>query len=185
MKVESQLPVNQITCDTIPKWNKGNSYLKGNQVIHNSQVYQAKQDIIANTAWNVVNWEKVVLQGNSFSIAPMGGKQVSNWTLNVTCTDSPSGVKFAVTPENKPMPLALWGDSMVPDMNGKPVELLSGAVIRSLASQPPGATEEVNADEFTFQDVVENDPYWQWENEYTVVPKNPIPKNPLVHRLLC
>ena len=34
-------------------------------------------------------------------------------------------------------------------------------------------TEEVDADEFKFQDVVENDPYWQWEDEYTVVPKNP------------
>ena len=61
-------------------------------------------------------------------------------------------------------------------MNGKPVELLSGLLF-VLASQPPGATEEVNADEFTFQDVVENDPYWQWENEYTVVPKNPILKS--------
>ena len=109
--------------------------------------------------------------------------------------NSPSGMQFEVTPENKPMPLALWGDSMVPDMNGKPVELLSGAVVRSLASQPPGATEEVNADEFTFQDVVENDPYWQWENEYTVVPKNPIlkwvsgklpiPKTNVLHTKMC
>ena len=38
------------------------------------------------------------------------------------------------------------------------------------------ATEEVDADEFKFQDVVENDPYWQWQDEYTVVPKNPTPE---------
>ena len=68
-------------------------------------------------------------------------------------------MQFAVTPENKPMPMALWSDSMVPDMNGPTKKsLLSGAIIRSLASQPPGVTEEVDADEFKFQDVVENDP---------------------------
>ncbi|NQZ13067.1 MAG: hypothetical protein HRT35_38465, partial [Algicola sp.] len=28
--------------------------------------------------------------------------------------------------------------------------------------KPPGFTEAVDADEFKFTDVVENDPYWQW-----------------------
>ena len=114
---------------------------------------------------------------SQFSIAPMGGKQVSNWTLSVNCMESPDGMQFEVTPENKSMPLALWGNSINPNMNGEPIELLSGAVVRSLASQPPGTTEEVDADEFKFQDVVENDPYWQWEEGYTVTPENPIFKN--------
>ena len=179
-KIESQLPVNQIICDTIPEWKKENSYLKGNQVKYDSQVYKAVQNISAETVWNSVNWQLLDanLTGDSFSIAPMGGKQVSDWTLSVNCTKSPKGMQFGVTPENKSMPLALWGDSMNPNMNGKPIELLSGAVVRSLASQPPGTTEEVDADEFKFQDVVENDPYWQWEEGYTVTPENPISKNP-------
>jgi chitodextrinase len=178
LKIESQLPVNQIICDTIPEWNEGNSYLKGNQVTYSSQVYQAKQEIAANTVWNSENWEQLAaiadtLTGNSFSIAPMGGKQVSNWTLNVKCIDSPSGMKFEVTPEEKPMPVALWGDNMKPDIKGPTKKsLLSGVIVRSLASEPPGATEEVDADEFKFQDVVENDPFWQWQVEYVVTPGN-------------
>jgi hypothetical protein len=174
LKIESQLPVNQINCDTMPKWEKGNAYLKGNQVKYSLQVYQAKQDITANTDWNLENWERLDnLTGDSFSIAPMGGKKVSNWTLNVNCSKSPDGMQFEVIPENKPMPLALWGDSMDPDIKGPTKKsLLSGAIVRSLASQPPGTTEAVDADEFKFQDVVENDPYWQWEDEYTVASGN-------------
>ena len=127
------------------------------------------------TSFNSGSTNLIPASTSQFSIAPMGGKQVSDWTLNVKFTTSSDRIQFGVTSENKSMPLALWGNSMTPDIKGPTKKsLLSGAVVHSLASPLPEATEEVNADEFKFQDVVENDPYWQWEDGYTVAPENAV-----------
>jgi hypothetical protein len=182
LKIESQLPVNQINCDTMPEWESESAYLRGSLVFRENKIYEATEDI-SEDSWNDKKWslvdgvslwnsEEITHSGNPFSIAPMGGSNVDGWNLTVRCVGK-EGMRFEVTPENKPMPLALWGDSMDPDIKGPTKKsLLSGAVVRSLASQPPGKTEAVDADEFKFQDVVENDPYWQWEDEYTVASGN-------------
>ena len=75
-------------------------------------------------------------------------------------------MQFKVAGVNKPMPLAQWGDDISPDeslkQDKRTKDLLSQVEITASLGRPPGFTEPVDADEFKFQDVVENDPYWQW-----------------------
>ena len=102
--------------------------------------------------------------GNPFAVAPMGGKKVKDWNLDIKVLKAPEGMQFKAAGVNKPMPLALWGDNIRPDLtqDKRTKDLLSQVEITASLGRPPGFTEPVDADEFKFQDVVENDPYWQW-----------------------
>ena len=108
--------------------------------------------------------------GSPFDIAPMDAVSVNDWNMNMRC-DGPGG-KFAVDTVDKPMPLALWGDNIKPDISSEERSrcLLTGAVITALPVTSPGFTESVAADQFESQDVVEDDPHWQW-GEWKGVPE--------------
>jgi hypothetical protein len=106
------------------------------------------------------------IEGERFAIAPMGGTseaEVTDWDMIVTVT-GPAGMKFTALHQTSEMPLALWGDNLEPDISSQQgnKSLLTGIIINAATTKPPGFTEPVDADEFKFQDVIENDPYWQW-----------------------
>jgi hypothetical protein len=149
ISISSQLPLNNIILANSPL-----TVLSG---VDSSSSYD---QIEAATSSNIV--------GDGFSIAPMGGSSesaITNWDMNVVMT-GPAGMKFTASSVITEMPLALWGDNLEPDISSqqgnKP--LLTGLTIDAATTKPPGFTEPVDADEFKFQDVVENDPYWQWGN---------------------
>nr|VFK77801.1 MAG: hypothetical protein BECKSD772D_GA0070982_100215 [Candidatus Kentron sp. SD] len=105
-------------------------------------------------------------EGPAFHIAPMGGDKgatVDDWKMAVT-VERPGNVGFVVEGIRKNHPIALWGKDFQPDIKGKEriLSLLSGAMIRPGPGKPPKFTEPVDADAFAFQDIVENDPFWQW-----------------------
>ena len=115
--------------------------------------------------------------GNDFAVAPMGGTTVTNWNLNVTCESDLASASFVIDPANKKMSLALWGDSQSPNIRSKERtrSLLSGAIVTPSPGIPPGVTEPVALSEFLSQDVVENDPHWQfgqWEREADLADHN-------------
>lgn len=122
------------------------------------------QVITTNSALTLESTNESSLTGSEFNIAPMGGKPVSGWDLEVICSGAAEEVKFTVKPVEKSMPLALWGDEIKPDIKSenRMKSLLAGVVITSVSTELPATAESVGTDEFTFQDVVENDPYWQW-----------------------
>jgi hypothetical protein len=149
INISSQLPLNNIVLSNSPL-----TVLSG---VDSSSSYD---QIEAATSSNIV--------GDRFSLAPMGGTsdaEVTDWDMAVVMT-GPAGMKFTASSVITEMPLALWGDNLEPDISSeqgnKP--LLTGLTIDAATTKPPGFTELVDADEFKFQDVIENDPYWQWGN---------------------
>jgi hypothetical protein len=153
ISVDSQLPLNNIVLN-----NSERDLLSG---IDASSSYD---EVAVATSSD--------LEGSGFSVSAMGGKEsaeVTDWSMTID-VDGPLGMKFGVSSVEKPMPLALYGDSLSPDVGSseRTKSLLSGVLITAAITKPPGFTEPVDADEFKFQDVVENDPYWQWGSELNV-----------------
>ncbi|ROS05148.1 hypothetical protein EDC56_0677 [Sinobacterium caligoides] len=107
------------------------------------------------------------LRGEDFHLAPMGPQDsmpsVSGWTMSIAC-HSDAGSDFVATKVEKAFPKAVYGDQFVAKIDQKEtmLRLLSGSKIVSAPGKPPGFTEAIDADEFKFEDLTENDPYWQW-----------------------
>lgn len=111
------------------------------------------------------NHGEVSFKGRDFHLAPMGAESTSNWNMNVKYT-GPSGIYFEAQDQSNHYAAAVWGDDAKPKLNDsqRTVELLNRARVVAAPGKPPGFTEAVDADEFKFQDILENDPYWQWGN---------------------
>nr|VFJ52122.1 MAG: hypothetical protein BECKFW1821B_GA0114236_101131 [Candidatus Kentron sp. FW] len=109
-------------------------------------------------------------KGGSFHIAPMGGRRenmvVNNWEMEIRVTrDSNTTSSFFIAEGfRKNHPAALWGPDFQPDIrkNERTIPLLSGVGIHPVSGRKPGFTEPVDANAFEFQDIVEDDPHWQW-----------------------
>ncbi|MCJ8268113.1 MAG: hypothetical protein MJK04_01805, partial [Psychrosphaera sp.] len=101
--------------------------------------------------------------GKGFNLAPMDAASVKDWTMTVT-SKGVDGVTFIANKIDKQYPKAVWGSKFKPNIGeeGTTMALLSGVKVLASPGKPPGFTEAVDADEFKFSDVVENDPYWQW-----------------------
>ncbi|MDW3195105.1 MAG: DUF6603 domain-containing protein [Cytophagales bacterium] len=108
-------------------------------------------------AWSV--------EGEPFHLAPTdpnGEESTDEWYLDVKY-NGPDGMYFHGETLERPYPKAVWGKDFKPKPSKHPtMTLLSGTRFVPKPGKPPGFTEAVDADEFKFQDVVENDPTWQW-----------------------
>lgn len=115
----------------------------------------------ADKAWSVT-------EKDNFYLAPMDSSKAEDaddWYLALEY-DGPDGLYFQGEETQRPYPKAVWGDSFKPKTSRNPVlSLLSGARIIPSPGKPPGFTDAIDADEFKFQDLVENDPVWQWGTE--------------------
>ncbi len=110
-----------------------------------------------NKAWTT--------HGSDFHLAPTdpgGPETADDWYLDMQY-DGPDGMYFQGETIEQDYPKAVWGSSFKPKPSRNPtLSLLSGTRIVPQPGKPPGFTDAVDADEFKFQDVVENDPTWQW-----------------------
>ena len=105
------------------------------------------------------------MNGRNFHLAPMGAQKADDWELTISY-DGPDGLNFQGKPVHQPYPAAVWGSRFKPSSSDAPtLSLLSGTHLIPRSGKPPGFTETVDIDEFKYQDVVENDPTWQWGSE--------------------
>ena len=105
----------------------------------------------------------------TFHLAPIEKKASANkWNLTVSY-EGPKGMEFQAETSESGFPKAVWGPHAKPKLSSKTtLKLMSGMRLVPEPGKPPGFTDAVDADEFKFQDVVENDPVWQWgfETQY-------------------
>ncbi len=100
----------------------------------------------------------------SFHLAPVEGKaEVDDWSLMIEY-DGPAGSDFVAEPTKKNFPQAVWGNASKADIKAgaTTIELMSGNRICCLVGILPNNNEAIDADEFSYQDVNEQDPHWQW-----------------------
>lgn len=102
----------------------------------------------------------------TFHLAPVEKvASASKWNLIVSY-EGPEGMEFQAEPSETGFPKAVWGSRVKPRLSSKTtLQLMSGMRLVAEPGKPPGFTDSVDADEFRFQDVVENDPVWQWGTE--------------------
>lgn len=103
--------------------------------------------------------------GRAFHLAPTkpsAAASASQWYLNLTYT-APAGMYFQGEVIERAYPKAVWGPTYTPKPSKQgTLSLLSGTRLVPLPGKPPGFSDAVDATAFKYQDVVENDPTWQW-----------------------
>lgn len=100
---------------------------------------------------------------------PSAAASTNQWYLNLTYK-APAGMYFQGEAIERAYPKAVWGPTFTPKPSKEGMlSLLSGTSLVPLPGKPPGFTDAVDADEFKYQDVVENDPTWQWGSALTAV----------------
>ncbi len=110
--------------------------------------------------------------GDAFHLAPTdpsGAEPESQWYLDLIYK-APAGMYFQGEAIERSYPKAVWGPDFEPRPSKKgTLSLLSGTSLVPFPGKPPGFTDAVDADEFKYQDVVENDPTWQWGSPLNAV----------------
>ncbi|AUI87751.1 hypothetical protein BS333_15220 [Vibrio azureus] len=125
-----------------------------------------------------------VEQGDAFNLAPVKAQKITDWEIDILYkvsndpdfTSLKKGMYFEGDSLSKNFPKAIWGKDFIPKLETQShstISLLNGARIVAANGKPPGFTEALDADEFKYQDIVENDPYWQWGSALKpLVPKH-------------
>ncbi|ROS01785.1 hypothetical protein EDC56_2230 [Sinobacterium caligoides] len=107
---------------------------------------------------------KLEAEQAGFHLAPMGAHSVDDWAMDISCD---RGGQFIVKPIEKAFPKAVYGNSSEPSIEQDETMLMlpSGGRIVSKPGKKPGFSDAIDVDEFSYENIKEDDAHWQWGDE--------------------